>query len=311
MEERTFDDDIGNTIVVKKKKDGNIELDDGMNEETDIQSLNAELDGGEEKNEEAEEVVFDIPSDLMDNEELADMTPEEARAFLNKRAEEQALIKEKTDKLMAEAFACEESGDYERAEELCYNAIEADPFHLEANVKYARFYTKDFSDYSDFSLVKETYERGVNNCGDAFVAAVKDGCGENIQSEISRLQTEADEIEKNLKEKQQKRRTAFKADMNAKMKHFFFALISAIVCLVAAVIFTSLIASVEGYVFLVLACVFGGAALILIVVTLVLTNKLVNAVHRVRENERLGSTKDGRALIAVRSKIGFLKDAVK
>lgn len=255
--------------------------------------------------------MFDIPPELVDNEELADMSPEEAREFLNKRAQELALTKEKADKLMAEALACEEAGDIEKAEELCYNVIETDPFHLEANVKYARFYTKDFSDYTDFSLVKETYERGVKNCGDEFVSAINLSCGENIKAEISRLQAEADGVEKTLNEKQQKRRTAFKADMKAKMRNFFIALVPAVVFLVAAIICASLIASVEGYIFLVLTCVFGGLAFIFIVVTLILTNKLVNAVHRVRENERLGSTKDGRALIAVRSKLDFLRGAVK
>lgn len=44
MEERTVDDDIGKTIVVKKKKDGNIELDDGAEAEEDVQSLKADLE---------------------------------------------------------------------------------------------------------------------------------------------------------------------------------------------------------------------------------------------------------------------------
>jgi len=295
MEERTLDDDIEKGLKLKKKEDG----DETISEETENE----------------EEIVLDIPVIEEDNEELADMTPEQAAAYIKQREEEQAKLLERKDDLKAEAAVAEENGESDRAEELYYNVLELDPADLVANVGYARKITKDFSVYDDFSFVKDTYKKGVDNAGDDFVAAIKDTCEKNIRAEIGVLKGEEEELYKKVEEKRSARREAFKADYNVKKKAFLRYLIMFVVFTACAVVFALNIssfssASAFSTVFLVLTIAFGVVALASLVMLLRATNKFSTAAHRVKENERDGATKDGQALIAIREKIEFLSSMI-
>lgn len=311
MEERLVDDDIGKTIVVKKKKDGTVEdVLEGADEPVDTEDTVAqgaeEFSSGEE--EETEEIVFDMPVGEEDDEMLADMTPEEAAAFIKRREEEAAELEEKTRSLLAEAEAYLAEGNVDGAEERYYNVMELDPSHLEANAAYARIVTKDFSDYRDFAAVEEAYGRGVDHCGEDFTARIKEKCGKNISEEIRILVSEAEAVQKTVEEKKEKRRRAFRADYQAKRKIFFSVLLPLVVFVALTILFAVLIPSVSGAAFLVLACVSGAVAFILLVLFMIAANRLSNALHRVKENERDEATKDGRALIELKRKIDFLSE---
>lgn len=290
MEERTLDDDIEKGLKLKKKEDG----EETISEETESEG----------------EIVLDIPVIEEDNEELADMTPEQAAAYIKQREEEQAKLLERKDDLKAEAVSAEENGEGDRAEELYYNILELDPADLTANVGYARKITKDFSLYDDFSFVKETYQKGLESAGEDFTAAIKDTCEKNIRAEIDVLKGEEAELNKKVEEKRASRREAFKADYNVKKKAFLRELILFAVFAAMTVAFALNIATVSSAVFLVLTILAGVATAIFLVLLLIDTNKFSTARHRVKENERDGATKDGKALIAVREKIEFLSSII-
>lgn len=294
MEERTLDDDIEKGLKLKKQE----ELDG--EEVTDEAAEGEQAEGGD--------IVLDIPVVDEENEALADMTPEQAAAYIKQREEEQAKLLEQKDDLKAEAAAAEEAGDNDRAEELYYNILELDPADLTANVGYARKMTKDFSDYTDFDSVKEIYEKGVYNAEEDFTAAIKDTCGDNIRAEIGVLKKEEEELSKKVEEKRASRREAFKNDFVAKRKVFLRRLIIFAVFAAVTVIFALNIATVTSAVFLVCTIVMGVLAAADLVLLLIATNKFSTAAHRVKENERDSATKDGKALIALREKIEFLEN---
>lgn len=296
MEERTLDDDIEKGLKLRKK------------EELEGEAVTDEA--AEEEQTEGGDIVLDIPVVDEENEELADMTPEQAAAYIKQREEEQAKLLEQKDDLKAEAAAAEKEGENDRAEELYYNILELDPADLTANVGYARKITKDFSDYEDFDSVKEIYEKGVYNAEEDFTAAIKDTCGDNIRAEIGALKGEEAELSKKVEEKRASRRDAFKADYKTKLKLFLRSLIIFVVFATLTVIFALNIASVKTSTFLVLTIVFGVISFVWLVLLLIDTNKFSTAAHRVKENERDRATKDGKALIALREKIEFLENIV-
>jgi len=296
MEERTLDDDIEKGLKLKKKEAPEGEAAEG---ET------AEVESSENS-----DIVLDIPVVEEENEELADMTPEQAAAYIKQKEEEQARLLEQKDDLKAKAAEAEEKGESDRAEEIYYNILELDPSDLTANVGYARKITKDFSDYSDFGFVMETYKKGEDNVGEDFTAAIKDTCENNIRAEINSLKAEEEELSKKVEEKRVSRRAAFKADYVIKRNAFLRRLVIFVVWLALAIIFATKISSVSEPTFLILTIVFGALALITLVFLLVETNKFSTAAHRVKENERDSSTRDGKELIALREKIEFLSEIV-
>lgn len=297
MEERTLDDDIEKGLKLRKDENP-----DGEAAEGGIEATEQTDDGGE--------VVLDIPVVDEDNEELADMTPEQAAAYIKQKEEEQAKLLEQKDDLKAKAAEAEENGENDRAEELYYNILELDPYDLTANVGYARKITKDFSDYSDFNALKEVYDKGVENAEDDFTAAIKDTCEGNIRAEIDVLKGEETELFKKVEEKRASRREAFKADYKAKKKDFLIALVIFVVQTALAIIFAFKISSVTSAIYLIFTIGFGVLALGALILLLANTNKFSTAAHRVKENERDSSTKDGKELIALREKIEFLEGII-
>jgi hypothetical protein len=100
MEERIIDDEYGRGIRLKKTKDGYVDVTDELanpasdNEETtvDPDKLDAELEtldlDGEEEG--GEEVTFEFPDLEEDDEDLVNLTPEEAIALRHKKEEAEA-----------------------------------------------------------------------------------------------------------------------------------------------------------------------------------------------------------------------------
>jgi len=298
MEERTLDDDIEKGLKLKKK------------EELDGEAVTDADETATEDSSENGDIVLDIPVVDEENEELADMTPEQAAAYIKQKEEEQAKLLEQKDDLKAEALAAEEAGEEDRAEELYYNILELDPSDLMANVGYARKLTKDFSVYDDFDSVKELYKKGVDNASEDFTAAVKDSCEANIRAEADVLKKEEEELSAKVEEKRASRREAFKADCRKKRNSFLRRLVIFAVWLALAIIFAARISSTHTSTFLILAIVFGALDLFALVFLLIAANKFSTAAHRVKENEKDSATKDGRALIAVREKIDFLENII-
>jgi len=300
MEERKIDEEVGDTIVVKKKK--------GLVDEVvrdsavDTDELKEDVEDASEE----EEVVFTLPEMEGDEEVLADMTPEEAKEFLRKRDEEEKALKEKLAALISEGDSLLASGKKELAEEKYFNAVETDKNNVEANYKYASARTSAFSDYSDFDSFEETYNSSYANAGEDFRAQVKENAYKPISEKIKELTASAEQLKESIEQKRQARREKFAADYKKKLTYFIACFVPLIICAALSVIFGLKINAVQGNAFLILTLVFAVLTLICLILFLIFARKLSTSANRVRENEKDESTKEGREYISLKEKISFL-----
>ena len=164
MEERIVDDEFGRGIRLKKTKDGYVDAVDALavdEEEEGVEELTVFLPE-ELQGEEEEGGVYVVPTyhGGVDDEELVDLSPEEAERVRKEKAE--ALEKRK----LAYQNACADGerflaeGSF-RAAELAYEkALRFDELATEASVGYWRAKTSNFSEPD--ILVEEYLEGGMD-----------------------------------------------------------------------------------------------------------------------------------------------------
>lgn len=305
MEERKVDEEVGDTIVVKKKKGI---IDDVVREsETDTDSLQE----NDVEVEEEEEVSFTLPETDKDDEVLADMTPEEAKEFIRKREEEEQKRKEEVASLISEGDRLLSEGNKPAAEEQYYKAVQTDSESTEANYKYAALVTSDFSDFSDFDAWEEAYNTAYENAGENFRLQVKENAFVPVSEKLKALTYETEEAGKAVEEKRSVRREKFSADYKKNRKSFLIVFPPLVLFAVLSLIFGLKINDVQGSTYLVLTLVFAVLTVLDLIVFLVVARKLSTSVNRVKENERDVSTKDGRAYLELKRKVELLSDILK
>ena len=91
MEERIIDDEYGRGIRLKKTKDGFVDATDERAEEPVDEATETATEDGEEF---TEEVTFEFPDLSEDDEDLVNLSPEEAIALRKKKEEEAAALAE-------------------------------------------------------------------------------------------------------------------------------------------------------------------------------------------------------------------------
>ncbi len=291
MDERTIEDEYGRTIIIKKR----------MGE--DSEETGEELDA---EGEEMEEVLFDYEDVDAEDEDIADLSHDEAKELLRKKEEKAAQVAQMIEELRASAAQKEENGDISGALEDYKKILEYNAADVTSNVKVAVASSEYFTKVSELSVIKELYADGVEKCGDEFKSAVKELCEEKILPVREELNAKIKEIEVDFLKQQSVRREAFKKDYDLRKKNFLISIVPLVLFVLAAIICAVNIITVEGFIFLVLTCVFGALSLAAIVSTLVLTRKFLTARRRVKENEKLTSTKDGRRILALKKKVKFL-----
>ena len=109
MEERIIDDEYGRGVRLKKTKDGFVDVTDELAE-----GENPEMEDGEE-------ITFAFPTldgynEEQDNEDLVDLSPEEAERFLREKAEELERRRAAYESTCAQGEKLLESGSYHAAE---------------------------------------------------------------------------------------------------------------------------------------------------------------------------------------------------
>ena len=88
MEERIIDEEIGRKIKLKKLADGTTDVVDDLADSSSPENESGELAEGEE------ELTFELPDLEEDDEDLVDLSPEEAERVRKEKAEAAARRQE-------------------------------------------------------------------------------------------------------------------------------------------------------------------------------------------------------------------------
>ncbi len=295
MEERIIDDEFGRAVRLKKTKDGYVDVTDEL----------ADAETDEEY--EGEEVEFSFPVFDTEDEELVGLTPEEARAVLQKREEELAKRKEEYALLCDEAQALLDAGDYEKAQEIFYKALAIDTAeeNVKASVGYWQAKTENF-EKTDM-LVDDYVEAGVENMefdlGCQAVDYIRDNYGEKFQKARSVYAKEERELAKKVEEKKAERKEYLKPLIRKKTIGFVCALIPMVALLVLTIVYGVSNFSVKDDRYILPTIIFAGVFLISLFVFVVFANKFINGLRLYFANERLDSTEDGENLLALRERL--------
>lgn len=298
MEERIIDDEYGRGIRMKKTKDGYVDVTDELAEETE---------GAEQAPEtQDDEIAFEFPvlgTLEEDDEDLVGLSPEEALALKQKKAEEEAKRKADYERLCKEGEKLLEAGSYKAAELKYEKALLLDGPAVEATVGYWRAKTTDFSEPDELvgEYIKEGVEGMEYDLGYDAVDAIKRGYGEAFKRRIAELEKEEKPLAKEVEEKQASRREILGARLKNRTIAFAVSAVPMLVSLILALVFGMKNFSTPDAAYIVPTVVCACAFAVLFVVFAVFTNRFINACRIYRANERLSSTEEGEYLLELRA----------
>ncbi len=313
MEERIIDDEYARGIRLKKTKDGYVDVTDELSEEaketppeTEEDSvLEGELTESLEdpEAEPEEEVSFEFPELEEDDEDLVNLTPEEAIALRKKKEAEEAARRAEYKRLCEEGEELLLSGSFKAAELKFEKALPLDEEAADAAVGYWRARTSDFSepDILAEEYAETGYESLENDLGDGAVEKLKANYRGMFEKRIAELEAEEGPLAKEVESKQKKRRAILKARISSALKKVIGTGIPFLVFVVCTAVFGLRINTRPDMLFPVLTAVFGVLAVGCFVSFGIFTNKLVNARRINRDNEDLSSTEDGERLLKIRA----------
>jgi tetratricopeptide (TPR) repeat protein len=267
-------------------------------------------DSPEDEGEE-EKAEFEFPEATEDDESLVMLTPEQAKKVVKKRAEKAQKAKELFQKLMEEGNAALEQKNYEKARESFTQANELQPDDLELNIGYMRAYSEDFTALDDAETLRDAYEQCYASAGEPFAVQIKERFGEVLQAALKTVSEKEEIARRKFEAAQEDRREGYTARVNKWGGKLLWTGIPCLAFGVAAVIFLSLIDAVQGNIFFILTLVCGGVALLTFGAVMLFCNRYLNARRLQTENEKLTSTKDGRALAELQDTVEFLENCLQ
>ncbi len=294
MEERIIDDEYGRGIRLKKTEEGYVDATDELAEER------IETDDGEEVL--ADEIAFEFPELEEDDEDLVNLSPQEALELRKKKAEEEAARKEEYERLCTDGETLLSSGSFKAAELKFEKALLLDEEAAEASYGYWRAKTADFAEsevlideYADVG-----FEELESDLGYQAVQLIRENYGESFKQKVKELEKREAPLAEEVLEKQSARREVLKERRKKAMIAFFVSLVPTLVALVLTIVFGAQIFSTPDGKFVTYTIIAGACLLVTLIVLLVLTNKLLNAVRMYNKNERLSSTEEGAELVKIR-----------
>ena len=294
MEERIIDDEYGRGVRLKKTKDGYVDVTDEL------------ADGENSEMEEGEEIAFEFPNlegygEEQDDEDLVDLSPEEAERVRREKAEAMERRRAEYQKTCAYGQQLLESGSYHAAELEYEKALQLDDVATDASVGYWRAKTADFTNPD--ALISEYVDAGIESLeydlGYEAVDIIKKNYRAAFEKRVEELTAEEKPLRKKVEEKQGARREV----LSERKKRWCIAFVSCLLPMIAAIIATIVVGLKNfgtrdaQYIVptIVLACV----SVVAFVAFMVVTNKFINANRIYRMNEKLSSTEDGVRLLAI------------
>ena len=337
MEERIIDDEYGRGIRLRKTKDGYVDVTDeiageeeketavpgpdgvaedgatqltadGTENETEedvvvgdleesLEDLDVENDG------EGEEVTFEFPELEEDDEDLVNLTPEEALELRRKKEAEEAQRKADYKRLCGEGDELLLSGSFKAAELKFEKALALEENAWEAVVGYWRAKTSDFSRPDE--LMNEYLETGYDSLesdlGEDAVEAIKKQYREVFEARLAEVSEAEEELGKEVLAKQSKRRAILRQRISATRGKFIGTAVPTALFLILGIVFGYLITPRRNGLFLYLTIAAGVLFAVSFVAFGIFTNRFVNARRINRANEDLSSTEEGERLLELRA----------
>lgn len=303
MEERIIDDEYGRGIRLKKTKDGYVDVTDSAAPADGEERTDADGEIAAEEGETGEEVTFEFPDLTEDDEDLVNLTPEEAIALRKKKEEAEARRKAEYARLCAEGDELLLTGSYKAAELKFEKALPLDEEGAEAAVGYWRAKTSDFSDPDVLGAeyAETGFESLENDLGERATKMIGERYREVFAAKVKALEEEETPLAEEVAAKQEKRREVLNARLSSARKKFAAASLPTLVLFVSTILFATKIVTRSDGLFLWLTVAAGALFAIGFVFFGVATNKLLNARRMRRANEDLSSTKEGERLLTVRA----------
>lgn len=276
-EERLIDDDKDRKYKIRKNADGEEEL----------------IIVGDEEEEEIEEVGFEVPDFVSDDEEAAVMTPEQLAERERRRGEEEAL---RLQNLQARISKAEEHISQQNFEGALYElglAEKLDGRNGEVLALKLKALSHNFTDYSRLEDCAETAD-GVSLYSTDGQKRELQEISSPLSARLESVKAERAELSVENEAKKSERREVYKKRAAKSQVKFLTTLAAFIVPLIIAVIFSTMMFAREDGVFLILTIVFASVALVAFIVLLVMAHKFWEDKRNLKLNERNSSTKLGR-----------------
>jgi hypothetical protein len=296
MEERIIDDEYGRGVRLRKTKDGYVDVTDEL---TEGETPEAE-DAGEE-------IAFEFPTfenyGDQDDEDLVDLSPEEAERVRKEKAEAAERRLAEYEQACKQGEMMLDSGSYNAAELQFEKALQLDDVATAASVGYWRAKTANFTnpdvlagEYVDAGIESLEYDLGYEATD-----IIKKNYRSAFEKRIQELTEEEQPLLQIVEEKQEARREILSSRKLRWGIAFILCTIPALVAIIATLVVGLKNFGAPDTRYLVPTIILGVVSLALFVVFMVVTNKYINAGRMYRKNERLSSTEDGLRILEIRA----------
>jgi uncharacterized membrane protein len=289
-EERLMDDDKDKKYRFRKNENGEEEL---------------IIEGGDEAEEPAEEMSFEVPDGVDDDEEAAVMTPEQLAAKVKQKNEEQERLNKKINWLLDTAEEDFKANKYATALEALAAAEELDDENGRLYALKLKVFTCGFTDYTHLEEAADAAESVAKYSDSNDKAEMLAKAEVSLKANISKSKKLVDQLDRENEEKKAERAVKFKADRNKSLIIFSVAAVPFIVILALAIYFATMIFAARDGHYMMLTIVFGIIAFVLFIVTAFCARGLNIACRRVRLNKKNTMTKLGRQLIEEEDKLNY------
>lgn len=307
MEERIVDDEFGRGIRLKKTKDGYVDVEDELapeTEEEETQTAEEEIAVilPEEEEHEDEEYSMPVAYSEGDDEDLVDLSPEEAERVRKEKAEELRRRKEAYESACNEGKKLLETGSFHAAEIVYERALKLDELATEASVGYWRAKTANFTDPD--VLAEEYLEGGMEELESDLGVIATEIIKRDYHEQFEKRYQELCEQEAPIWERVERKQTERRAILSKRRAKAFIFFLCALLPLIGSLIATAIVGmknfSTPDNAYVVPTIVCGCIAVAAFLFSLFVTNVFFNACRMYRMNENLASTEDGKAVLDIR-----------
>ncbi len=289
-EERIIDDEYGRGVRLRKTKDGYVDVTD--------ESLDGETQESAELAEEEISFAFPLVEGEEDDEDLVGLTPEEAIALRQQKAEAAKRQREEYERTVAEGNELLKTDSFHAAELKFEKALQLDALATEASVGYWKAKTANFTNPD--VLVDEYVEAGIESLeydlGYEAAEVIKKEYREVFRRRYDELKAQEDPLFLEVTGTQERRRAILKERKRKGLVGFLCTALPMLVFVILALIFGVKNFTTSGTEYIPVTVVMAGLSVLSFIVFILFTNKWINACRMYATNERLDSTEEGEEL---------------
>lgn len=243
---------------------------------------------------------------LYDDEDMAELTPEQAEEKAKKKEEEAKLKREKFDSLLENAQKFLNESDFESANYAITQAEEL--FDDDGKLHFLKFkiVTRNLTEFLNLEQCALIAENVKEYCDSEQKKEFNEKSGK-----LKALVKEYEEKTKKLNEANEKgkeeRRGLFLKERNKGILTFCLNAVPFSVFIILAIVFANIMFADEGGIYLILTIVFSAISVVCLLATAVASRKLLEGVRDVKLNEKDSSTKVGREYLESKNRLDLLE----